>query len=164
MPFRLEVKESEDQIQTTLLRYPRARKSFEALRHVISYLERYFHGEKVHFTFELYLSSLTPFQRSVLSEVRRIPFGELRSYEFLATALGVAKGQRAVAQALALNPLPILIPCHRVVRKNGTLGGYSLGSHIKETLLRLEGIAVEEGFVHTASPVSLKIDAHVYET
>jgi len=149
VPFRLDVRGGQADLQTILRRYPGARRSFRALRHVILPLQRYLEGKKTDFDFPLDLSAVLGFQKRVLLEVRRIPFGEVRSYESIAKALGLSKGQRAVGKALAANPLPILIPCHRVVRKDGKLGGYSLGRNMKETLLRLEGLSVREGFVHT---------------
>lgn len=83
------------------------------------------------------LSSLTPFQRSVLLECARIPRGQARTYSQLARAIGKPKAARAVGNALAENPLAPLIPCHRVVRSDGTLGGYSAkgGARKKAALL-----------------------------
>lgn len=103
-------------------------------------LERYFAGEKVDFShFPVDLSSLTPFQREVLEEVREIKWGEVRSYEDIGERLGDRRKARAVGQALARNPIPIIIPCHRVIRKDGGLGGFSWGLEWKRLLLKLEG-------------------------
>lgn len=71
------------------------------------------------------LASLTPFQRSVLLACSKIPKGQTRNYSQIAQAVGKPKAARAVGNALANNPFPLIIPCHRVIRKNGKAGGYS---------------------------------------
>ena len=81
----------------------------------------------------------TAFQRRVWQELQRIPFGETRTYTEVARAIGQPKAARAVAQACAHNPAALLIPCHRVVRNDGALGGYRWGVERKEALLELEG-------------------------
>lgn len=87
------------------------------------------------------LARVGPFEREVLAELRRIPAGQVRTYQQVALALGEPGGARAVGTACARNPLPLLIPCHRVVRSDGGLGGYSLcgGVELKRRLLRDEG-------------------------
>jgi len=87
------------------------------------------------------LARVGPFEREVLAQVRRIPAGQVRTYRQVALALGEPGAARAVGTACARNPLPLLIPCHRVVRSDGGLGGYSLrgGVHLKRRLLRDEG-------------------------
>jgi methylated-DNA-[protein]-cysteine S-methyltransferase len=87
------------------------------------------------------LARVGPFERDVLAELRRIPSGQVRTYQQVALALGEPGGARAVGTACARNPLPLLIPCHRVVRSDGGLGGYSLrgGVELKRRLLRDEG-------------------------
>jgi O-6-methylguanine DNA methyltransferase len=80
----------------------------------------------------------TPFERRVWEEVLRIPYGETRSYEELAVAVGRPNAARAVGRANGRNRIAILIPCHRVVRKDGQLGGYGVGIRRKEYLLDLE--------------------------
>jgi O-6-methylguanine DNA methyltransferase len=80
----------------------------------------------------------TPFEERVWAELLRIPYGETRSYEQLAVTLGTPSGQRAVGRANGMNPVVIVIPCHRVVNKSGRLGGYGGGLWRKELLLRLE--------------------------
>ena len=82
---------------------------------------------------------VTPFRRRVLEETRRIPLGETRSYKWLAERVGKQGAARAVGQAMATNPFPVIIPCHRVVASDGSLGGYGGGLEVKERLLRLEG-------------------------
>lgn len=100
----------------------------------------YFSGERVDFPDVVNLdgpSPFSPFQKRVLDKIRRIPFGETRTYGWVARAVGVPKGPRAVGQALACNPVPIVIPCHRVVAYKG-LGGFAGGLDLKRLLLRIE--------------------------
>lgn len=85
----------------------------------------------------------TPFQQAVWQTTRGIPYGEVRSYSWVANQIGNPKAVRAVAQALAANPLLLFVPCHRVVRSNGDLGGFGCGVNIKMQLLALEGILEE---------------------
>ena len=102
-------------------------------------LRRYLGGRKVvSFNDELDLSGATTFQRRVWRVTGLIPYGETRSYAWVAEQVGKPKAVRAVGQALAQNPLPIIIPCHRVIRKNGKLGGFGGGIEMKKTLLKLE--------------------------
>jgi methylated-DNA-[protein]-cysteine S-methyltransferase len=105
-------------------------------------LKGYFAGQRVTFNDELDLSAATAFQREVWQLTRLIPFGETRSYGWLAERLGRAGAGQAVGQALTRNPLPIIVPCHRVVAKDGGLGGYSGGLAKKRDLLRLESAAI----------------------
>jgi methylated-DNA-[protein]-cysteine S-methyltransferase len=105
---------------------------------LIERLKSYFDGQRVAFNDELDLSLATVFQREVWQLTRLIPYGETRSYGWIAERLGRAGAGRAVGQALARNPLLIIIPCHRVVAKDGGLGGYSGGLAKKGYLLRLE--------------------------
>jgi methylated-DNA-[protein]-cysteine S-methyltransferase len=85
------------------------------------------------------LTGLTPFQRKVLRVVRTIPYGETRSYKWVARKIGRPKAARAVGQALKKNPYLVIIPCHRVIRSNGKLGSYSKGTQKKRKLLKIEG-------------------------
>ncbi len=101
-------------------------------------LRAYFAGQRLTFPDELDLSPSTAFQRKVWQITRLIPYGETRSYSWVAEQLGKAGAGRAVGQALARNPLPIIIPCHRVVASDGKLGGFSGGEGLKSSLLRLE--------------------------
>lgn len=95
-------------------------------------------GQRTQFT--LPLNPLgTPFQKKVWAQLLEIPKGETRSYQEVAKAIGNEKASRAVGMANNRNPIPVFIPCHRVIGKNGALVGYGGGLSIKETLLRLEG-------------------------
>ncbi|MGH7888970.1 MAG: methylated-DNA--[protein]-cysteine S-methyltransferase, partial [Thermodesulfobacteriota bacterium] len=91
------------------------------------------------FQTKLDLSSGTPFQISVWGELLKIPYGTVTTYGEIAKRVGNPDGARAVGNAVGANPLPIIVPCHRVVASNG-LGGYSGGMEIKKSLLRTEGI------------------------
>ncbi|MDE2485239.1 MAG: methylated-DNA--[protein]-cysteine S-methyltransferase, partial [candidate division NC10 bacterium] len=96
------------------------------------------------FTGRIDLSCLTPFQRRVLQKIRTIPAGEVRSYRWVAKAIGAERAVRAVGTALAKNPVPLLIPCHRVIRSDGRLGEYSGGGpSVKAKLLAFEGADLE---------------------
>jgi AraC family transcriptional regulator of adaptative response/methylated-DNA-[protein]-cysteine methyltransferase len=109
----------------------------EHLTHLQEELTAYFEGRLQRFTVPL-LYPGTPFQRRVWDELLRIPYGETRSYEDLASAVGVPGGARAVGHANGLNRICFVIPCHRVVNKDGRLGGYGGGLRRKEYLLALE--------------------------
>lgn len=98
----------------------------------------YFAGRLRFFSAPCDLDSLPSFTRTVLKITAQIPYGEIRSYRWVAERLRKPKAMRAVGNALARNPIPIIIPCHRVVRSDGTLGGYALGLHWKRRLLDLE--------------------------
>jgi methylated-DNA-[protein]-cysteine S-methyltransferase len=108
---------------------------------LIQRLRIYFSAHKANFPDELDLSRATAFQREVWEITRLIPYGETRSYTRVAEQIGKPRAARAVGQALARNPLPIIIPCHRVVASDGRLGGYSMGLEIKKYLLHLEASA-----------------------
>lgn len=105
-------------------------------------LKAYFNGHKVSFTDELDLSETTQFQKKVWRAAKLIPYGETRSYGWLADKVGKPGAARAIGQALGKNRLPIIVPCHRVISSDGSLGGFSGGLDMKRRLLRLEAIAV----------------------
>jgi O-6-methylguanine DNA methyltransferase len=81
---------------------------------------------------------ITPFQSKVYNVVKKIPAGQTRSYAWVAQRLGKPKAARAVGQALKRNPYPFVIPCHRVIKSDGSLGGYSQGRRLKAELLKRE--------------------------
>ncbi|OPY77076.1 MAG: Methylated-DNA--protein-cysteine methyltransferase [Syntrophorhabdus sp. PtaU1.Bin153] len=122
--------------------YPDAVESSVVFKTLRTLLDRYLRGIPVDFNVEVDLSSRGTFDQRVLSELRNIPHGEVRSYGWLAAKLGDRGAARAVGQALKRNPIPIIIPCHRVIRGDGDLGGYSMGIRIKERLLHLEGVRI----------------------
>jgi len=104
-------------------------------------LRAYFGGHKAAFPDRLDLSGATPFQREVWEITRLIPYGETRSYTWVAEQIKRQGAVRAVGQALARNPLPVIVPCHRVLNIDGKLGGYSGGVETKRQLLFLEASA-----------------------
>ena len=105
-------------------------------------LQRYFMGKNVDFSsYEVELSGFTPFQREVLTATRSVRWGTCNTYSQLASMAGRPKAARAVGNALGLNRVPVIIPCHRIVSKHGP-GGYSLGVGLKLGLLRLESIDI----------------------
>jgi len=105
-------------------------------------LMKYFEGKKVTFDYSLDLRFATIFEKKVFEATQSIPYGEVRSYQFIAKEVGSLKGGRAVGQALKKNPLPIIIPCHRVIQSNGKLGGFLGGVELKKRLLMAEGLII----------------------
>lgn len=104
-------------------------------------LREYFAGARR--TFDLPLAPHgTAFQQRVWAALRAIPYGETRTYGELAAAIGSPNASRAVGMANHRNPIPIIIPCHRVIGANGTLTGYAGGLEVKQKLLALEGINI----------------------
>lgn len=101
-------------------------------------LEDYFSGRLHDFDLAVDLGLATPFQRSVLEALRRVPYGETETYGGLAARIGKPRAARAVGGALNRNPVPIVVPCHRVVGAGGALVGYAGGLPVKEALLELE--------------------------
>ena len=104
-------------------------------------LRRYLKGEDVSFGDKLDLTGASPFRRAVWEAARAIPYGETQSYGWIAQQIGKPKAQRAVGQALAKNPLPIVVPCHRVMGKDGSLTGFEGGLEMKKCLLEIEALS-----------------------
>lgn len=102
-------------------------------------LVEYAEGKRRAFTLPLDWSRLTPFQRKVLGATAQIPFGETRTYAWVARKIGQPRAARAVGRALATNPIAIVLPCHRVLGSDGSLHGYGGGLPLKKKLLELEG-------------------------
>ena len=136
----------EDGFREHLPARARTRRNPDALCEAREQLEAYFSGNAMPFSLAVDLSGLTPFQRKVLHLTSAIPVGSLCSYGQLARDIGSPRASRAVGQALGRNPVPIVVPCHRVVGSDGRLTGYSGAQGIasKRWLLRLEGAIVEE--------------------
>lgn len=120
---------------------PETSRTNAIMKQLTDELDRYFAGNLTRFTVPLDPASGTPFQRVVWHGLTEIPYGETRSYAEVASAVGHPAAARAVGSANRNNDIPILIPCHRVIKADGTLGGYASGLKIKKTLLELEGIA-----------------------
>lgn len=119
----------------------RAVRSPQRARPVLKQLADYLAGKRKSFEVPVDLSGSTPFQQQVLRAAAQVPRGGLATYAEIAQHIGKPRASRAVGQALARNPVPIVIPCHRVVAADGSLTGYSGGRGIetKALLLRLEG-------------------------
>ena len=105
----------------------------EAIDQLLEYLE----GERTHFDVRLDLRG-TPFQRAVWDALLEIPYGESRSYADVARAVGRPNAQRAVGSANNANPVSLIVPCHRVIASDGSLGGYGGGQELKARLLAME--------------------------
>ncbi len=110
------------------------------LKTTAAQLTDYFLSRKVRFTAPLDLTSLTPFAREVLTALSHLPYGRTMSYGQLAKRVGSPAAARAVGSVLARNPIPLVIPCHRVLTRTGALGGFSApaGSNLKQQLLLME--------------------------
>jgi len=117
-----------------LLRVPRALD--EARRQ----LDRYFAGKRLDFDLEVDLSTMAGFSLRVLQETAKIPPGRVLSYSEVARRAGNGRASRAAGNALHVNPVPIVVPCHRILRSDGSLGGYGGGVKNKEWLLEHEGV------------------------
>ena len=114
------------------------------LARTIKLLDIYFAGGAINFAeVSVQLAYATDFQQQVWNAIQQIPYGELRSYKWIAEQIGKPKAVRAVGNAVGANPVSILIPCHRVIRSNGALGGYGGGIERKRQLLVLEGQDIE---------------------
>ncbi|HEX9020637.1 MAG TPA: methylated-DNA--[protein]-cysteine S-methyltransferase [Nitrospirota bacterium] len=110
----------------------------DLLKYAAALLRKYFAGERVLFDVPLDLRYYTPFQQAVWRAVAEIPQGETRTYAWVAKRIGKPAACRAAGQAVGANPVPIFIPCHRVISSAGTLGGFSGGPGMKKKLLELE--------------------------
>ncbi|AVX19713.1 methylated-DNA-[protein]-cysteine S-methyltransferase [Carboxydocella sporoproducens DSM 16521] len=113
-------------------------RNLKAHQQAIEQLGAYFAGELQQFDLPLDVSG-SPFQLQVWQELQKIPYGETRTYQEIATNIGKPRAVRAVGQANNRNPIPVIIPCHRVIGKSGALVGYGGGLEVKLYLLGLEG-------------------------
>ena len=105
---------------------------------LLAELDEYFTGRRRRFDVEVDLSPLTPFQRRILTATARVAYGEVTTYRDVARKAGNEQASRAVGGALGANPIPIVVPCHRVIATDGSLGGYAGGLPAKRRLLMLE--------------------------
>jgi methylated-DNA-[protein]-cysteine S-methyltransferase len=108
------------------------------LKQIIDYFDR----GRTRFSMPVDLQGFSPFERRVWKAAQQVPFGHTRSYGWIAKRLGSPRAYRAVGNALGKNPVPIVIPCHRIVRSNGALGGFGAGIAWKKRLLVHEGIVL----------------------
>ena len=131
------------QIVLDSLNYPIAKDCIEQesplIKTAMQELNEYFDGKRKDFDLPIDPQG-TEFQKKDWAELRKIPYGETRTYKQIAEAIGCPKGFRAVGLANHKNPIIIVIPCHRVIGANGALVGYAGGLHLKERLLEIEGI------------------------
>ena len=120
---------------------PKARteQSAEALTLVAHQLDEYFAGDRDAFDVPIDESIMRPFQRQILTTIRQIPAGQIWTYGQVAKAIDKPKSSRAVGRALGTNPVPIIIPCHRIIGSSGKMTGYIGGIDRKRALLHLEG-------------------------
>lgn len=119
-------------------RVEQALESFDVFTGITKRFQAYYSGEKVVFPDKLDFSFATPFQRQVWEATRLIPYGETRSYGWVAKQIGKPLAARAVGQAVGKNPFYIVVPCHRVIASDGTLGGFGGDLALKRSLLKLE--------------------------
>jgi methylated-DNA-[protein]-cysteine S-methyltransferase len=118
---------------------PRVLEAPAKLDRVRRELDEYFDGRRQDFDLAIDWSHLAGFTREVLRATAKIPFGDVSTYAGVAEAAGSPRAVRAAGNALGANPMPVVVPCHRVLRTGGKLGGYTGGLERKEFLLRLEG-------------------------
>lgn len=119
---------------------PRLLESPARLDDVRRELDEYFEGQRQSFDLRIDWSFAAGFVQKVLKATARIPFGSVRSYAQVAAKAGSPRASRAAGNALGSNAIPIVVPCHRVLRSGGAIGGYTGGLHRKEYLLHLEGV------------------------
>ncbi len=137
-------------VQTLIIQYPENRLKVKLIPDVctdkkvidvIKKVKEYYAGKKVDFTdCRLNLDNYTNFQKEILQLVKKIPYGEIRTYKEAAEAAGYPRAYRAVGNTMRNNPLPLIIPCHRVIKSDGGLGGFSgkEGIALKRKMIDLE--------------------------
>ena len=119
--------------------YPDARPAADKLAEDAAQLQRFLAKETEEIDLALDFSEVPAFHRRIYRLTKKIPYGQVRTYGWLAKAAGKPAAARAVGNALAHNPFPLAVPCHRVIRSDGQLGGFGGGIELKKVLLRLEG-------------------------
>ncbi len=139
---------------TKILAY--AAKDAMVMQQLTSQLDEYFAGKRRYFDLPLLIEG-TPFREKVWQALTEIPYGEVVTYSELADRCGCPGGQRAVAQACSANRLPILIPCHRVVRSDGSLGGYTLTSTIKKKGTTPQGLDIKRFLLQHESRITIQM-------
>jgi methylated-DNA-[protein]-cysteine S-methyltransferase len=122
--------------------YPYAEiESCERIDGIVDKIVRFLNGEDIDFSLDIVnLDLIKPFQKSVLIAEHGIPRGWISTYRRLANHIGIPKGARAVGTALKNNPFPIIIPCHRAIKSDGSIGGFQGGTLMKQKLLEFEGV------------------------
>ena len=140
-------KSKQDSINILGSKLEQAELSYNHFKDITVRLKAYFSGREVEFRDKLDLSGATRFQNEVWQAVKCIPYGETRSYSWVARQINRPNASRAVGQAVGRNPLPIVIPCHRVVANGGGIGGFGGGLDMKRYLLRLEAESRKERLI-----------------
>ena len=135
--FRPDVEQQLDDLAR--LYGPRVLRSGASVDNAHRQLDEYFEGRRESFELDVDLTAAAPFARSVLAELALVPYGRTTTYGTLAARVGAPRAARAVGTVMNRNPLPIVLPCHRVLGSNGSLTGYAGGLETKERLHRLEG-------------------------
>ena len=134
---------NEDRYRARLAkRAPEVIRDRDAVAVALEEIDAYFTGELTRFTVPIDVACVTAFTARVLGATRRIPFGRLLSYGEIASRIGSPGASRAVGGALGRNPVPIIVPCHRVIARGGRIGGFTGGLPTKRALLRIEGHGV----------------------
>ena len=118
-----------------------AKRDDDCFRDLAKKIQQYFEGKKVNFNEDVDIEHFPFFSQNVWRQTKEIPYGRTGSYAEIALKIGKPLAPRAVGQALGRNPIPIIIPCHRVIKSDGSLGGFSGGLNIKDKLLQLEAVA-----------------------
>jgi O-6-methylguanine DNA methyltransferase len=133
--------EEEEFLARTRARYGvESRSDPGSLATVVGQIEEYFGGRRKRFSVEVEPLAGSPFERRVWKKLAEVPWGKTVSYGELARRAGSPGAARAVGRAMARNPVSIILPCHRVIRSDGSTGGFGLGTEAKQALLELEGV------------------------
>lgn len=127
-------------IRSLTLQYPEGMRTERPFKKIRLLLDRYLRGQKVDFDIPIDISAETRFTQKILRVLQGIPYGEVRSYLWVGKQIGYKMAARAVGQAVKRNPIPIIIPCHRVIREDGTIGGFAQGVNAKRRLLAIENV------------------------
>jgi len=133
---------AQDVVSDITAQFPDSSRNDRALRPLAKMLASYYHGKRFSADIPLDWSGSKSFCSAVWQAAQSIPWGEVRTYQWLSLYLKKPRAFRAVGSALGKNPFPLVVPCHRVIRSDGTLGGFSAptGIRLKRSLLELEGI------------------------
>ena len=134
----LSISRESDFIEILKILHPSPIKEPNQLKPIEKEFHLYFDKKLKNFSFKPDLRQGTLFQQKIWHKLTSIPFGKTRSYQWLANAIGEPKAFRAAGNANGKNPIPLIAPCHRVIRENGHLGGFTGGSHLKQYLLNIE--------------------------
>ena len=145
--FEIGIRDSEKRFLKSLQKVYNIKpvKDSAAFKDIVKLLKRYLKGERLKIDIPFDLKG-THFEKRVWKALLKIPYGKTKSYGEIAKEIGLPNGARAVGNACGKNPIPIIIPCHRVIAGNGGLGGYTGGIGIKKRLLRIEGVLCSQDF------------------